>query len=107
MVCVLHNDICPDHIFVDPANGMVVGLLDVSDAAWGDPALDFLILPLWLGGASVGRVLQSYDVPLDAGFEHRLRFLSRVKALKWLHDAILRDGDTAKHLQWVLNAFSF
>ena len=107
MLRVLHNDICPDHLFVSPDSGQLVGLLDVSDAAWGDPALDFVIFPMWLRADAVRKVLDAYGAAADAAFVSRLRFLARVKSLKWLYDAHRRNGDIAKHRRWVLNAFSF
>jgi macrolide phosphotransferase len=41
---VLHNDLKPEHLLTDPASGRLVGLIDWTDAALGDPVLDFIAL---------------------------------------------------------------
>lgn len=102
---LLHNDVCPDHILVDSEKHRVVGLLDFGDASFGDPALDFVVLPSWLGWEKTERVLCAYARPTDSGFRDRLWFLSRAMSLTWLHDAHLQGADVEKHRRWVLNAF--
>jgi Ser/Thr protein kinase RdoA (MazF antagonist) len=37
----IHNDICPDHLIVDPGTGRLTGLIDFTDAMVGEPVLDF------------------------------------------------------------------
>jgi aminoglycoside 2''-phosphotransferase len=101
----IHNDLCPEHILVDPASGRLSGVIDWSDAALGDPALDFVALVHWRGWAFAWSALGSYELSLDPGFHARLRFLSRILAVKWLFDAAERGGDVAKHRRWVVNAF--
>jgi aminoglycoside phosphotransferase (APT) family kinase protein len=38
----VHNDICPDHLIVDPRTGRLNGVIDFTDAMVGDPLLDFV-----------------------------------------------------------------
>lgn len=102
----IHNDLCPDHIIVDEGDGRLVGLIDWSDAALGDPALDFIVLVHWRGWPFVESVLDGYGASLDDGFVERVDFLAKTLGVKWLADAMRRNGDVAKHVGWVRNAFS-
>lgn len=38
----VHNDICPDHLIVDPSTGRLAGIIDFTDAMLGDPLVDFV-----------------------------------------------------------------
>ena len=103
----VHNDFCPDHILVDPESGRLTGVIDWSDAALGDPALDFVMLVLSRGWDFVNDVVEAYRLPLDTGFHQRLESLARVLALKWLADEITRkQEDVDKCVSWVENAFA-
>ena len=54
---VAHNDLTDDHILV--RDGRITGIIDFSDAAFGDPASDFAWF--WrLGEANVDRLLGDY-----------------------------------------------
>jgi aminoglycoside phosphotransferase (APT) family kinase protein len=58
---VLHNDFRPDwHIFVDPGQGRLVGVIDFADAATGDPASDLAPLAVDLPPPFLDRVLEAY-----------------------------------------------
>ena len=102
---LVHNDFCPDHILVDNETGALLGVIDWSDAALGDPALDFVLLALWGQWPFVRQVQAVYPLDVDQGFAARLEFLARVLSLKWLVDAIERGGEVEKHRGWVFNAF--
>jgi aminoglycoside phosphotransferase (APT) family kinase protein len=43
---LLHADPQPNNVMVDPTSRAYVALLDWGDASWGDPALEFVELPL-------------------------------------------------------------
>lgn len=101
----IHNDLAPEHILVEPETGALTGIIDWSDAAIGDSVLDFLLVVLWGGWPFANEVLSAYRPLRDAHFMVRLDFLAKVRSLKWLCDAIQRDGDVDKHLAWVENAF--
>jgi aminoglycoside phosphotransferase (APT) family kinase protein len=103
---LLHDDLGPDHLLLEPRTGHIRGLLDWADAIWGDPVLDFMTLPAWLGWECLPELLAAYELPLDPGFMDRLRFMSRVMALEWLHDAHRMGGDLAKHRRWTRRAFA-
>lgn len=102
----LHNDICPEHILLEPGRRRITALLDFGDACLGDAALDFVMLPAWLGPAGTKATLASYEPERDAGFEQRIAYLGRVTSLTSLHDAHLQGADVTKHRQWVQRAFA-
>lgn len=102
----VHNDLCPDHVLVSRRTGALTGLLDWTDAALGDPVVDFVFLATWGGWPLVESVLGFYEPPVDEGFTERLRFLARTCALVWLGEAVERGGDVAKHLGWLVNALA-
>jgi aminoglycoside phosphotransferase (APT) family kinase protein len=103
----IHNDICPDHLIVDPGTGRLNGLIDFTDAMVGEPVLDFVGL-IGIGGYRfIERVVAGYDLPLGASFAAKLEWLGRVLTLTWLADATDDDPpDLPKHLSWVAAAFS-
>ena len=102
----IHNDICPDHLIVDPGAGRLVGLIDFTDAMVGEPVLDFVGL-IGVGGYGfINQVADHYDLPLGDGFAAKLQWLSRVLTLTWLAETAAEDAaDVAKHLSWVARAF--
>lgn len=103
----IHNDICPDHLIVDPNTGRLVGLIDFTDALIGDVVLDFVGI-IGIGGYPfIRRVVENYDLVLGERFEDELIWLARTLTLKWLAQAATNDsGDIPKHLSWVKYAFN-
>jgi aminoglycoside phosphotransferase (APT) family kinase protein len=102
----IHNDICPDHVIVDPDTGRLNGLIDFGDAMAGDPVLDFVGLIGIDGYPFIGRAAASYDLPLGDSFGARLEWLCRVLTLTWLADAAAHDRPSiGKHVSWVARAF--
>jgi aminoglycoside phosphotransferase (APT) family kinase protein len=102
----LHNDLAPDHLLFDMEAGHPTGILDWTDAALGDPALDFVVFVTWMGWDFFREVRRHYSLELDDGFERRLAFLARVLSVSWLADALDQGSDVDKHLRWVGHAFS-
>lgn len=102
----IHNDICPDHLIVDPHTGRLSGLVDFTDAIVGEPVQDFVGL-VGLGGRRfIDQVAAFYELPLGDGFDAQLEWLSRVLTLTWLAEAATQDLDgVPKHLSWVAYAF--
>lgn len=103
---VIHNDLCPDHVLLRPDTGELSGIIDWTDTALADPALDFVFPVTWRGWAFTEAVLSAYGPTLDGSFRPRLRHLARVLSLLWLHEALERGKDGRKHLGWVENAFA-
>ncbi|MBT0993345.1 phosphotransferase [Cellulomonas sp. DKR-3] len=47
---LVHTDLWPGNVFVEPATGEVVGIIDTERALWGDPVLDLVGAdPMWDG----------------------------------------------------------
>ncbi len=102
----IHKDFSLRHILIDSETGRLNGIIDWSDVALGDPALDFVSLVLWRGWDFTDSVIRLYRPALDHGFRDRLRFLARTLAVKWLADALRwKRGDLERHRSWVINAF--
>lgn len=72
-----HHDVRDDHVMVDPDTGLVTGLIDWGDALLGDPALDLATVLTDFGPEVYARVLGGYAVPLEEGFESRVRHVAR------------------------------
>ncbi len=102
---LVHNDLGPQHLLVGADSGKLVGVIDWTDAALGDPVLDFMFLAMWRGWKFVAMVLESYP-PVDPDFGARLSFQVRVRSLHWLHASIEEGTDLQKHIKWVANAFA-
>jgi aminoglycoside phosphotransferase (APT) family kinase protein len=103
----IHNDICAEHLIVDPGTGRLTGLIDFTDAMAGDPVLDFAGLITVGGYGFIGRVAAGYDLPLGDGFPARLEWLCRVLTLTWLAEAAADDpAGVPSHLSWVDRAFA-
>ena len=105
---LIHNDIGIEHLIVDPGSGRLVGIIDWEDASIGDPAFDFVGLRYWLGADFVESMLQCYAVAVDPGFRERLEFLTRLRTLDDLGNALLKSGRhrIGKHVAWLRTAFS-
>jgi aminoglycoside 2''-phosphotransferase len=67
---LVHGDLSDDHILVR-ADGALAGIIDFTDAAWGDPAIDFGWF--WrLGEANVDLIFEHYTLAAeDPGLKTR------------------------------------
>lgn len=74
---LVHGDLDSSNILYDPAEGRVVGVIDLEDTGLGDPVSDFCALAAEFGTAFVHDVLATYHLPLDDRFERRMAFHSR------------------------------
>lgn len=61
-------------MLLDPSTADVVGVIDWTDAAVGDPALDFAGLIHWQGLAFAREVADLYEGPRDADLLERARW---------------------------------
>ncbi len=89
-LALAHCDLGLEHVLCD--DGQVTGVIDWSDAAIGDPAIDFAGI---LGDAGAGwlhLVLEYYDRPTGAHFGERIKYYHAVAPL---HDLLygLQTGD--------------
>ena len=102
----IHHDLSPEHLVVDAGTGGLVGILDWTDAALGDAAREFVTLVTSRGWQFAEEVLRNYRVPLGRAFREWLRFMVRLLSVIWLAEAYAQDADVAKHITWVIHAFS-
>lgn len=70
--CLIHNDLGPEHILIDPTTGLPTGLIDFESAWVGDPAIDFVPLRAHLSPQDFDAVLGGRD--LGDGLAERMRF---------------------------------
>jgi len=85
-----HGDLSDDHILIG-ADGRLSGIIDFTDAAWGDPAIDFAYF--WrLGEDCVDTVLANYRL---AGEDKGLKIRSHWTFVRYLINQIAY-GDKAK-----------
>ena len=104
---LLHYDLAEPHLLLDDDRGNILGVIDWSDAGFGDPVMDFIEPVIWLGPDFLERVLARYVHPVDAGFRARVRHGASVIALLNLAYAVeqgdaLRAGRRRCHLEGVL-----
>ena len=102
---LIHQDLSPDHLIVDPRTGRLTGIIDWTDAMLGDPARDFVGLVTSRGWRFAENVLRNYPHRLDLTFRARLGFMARLLSLIWLAEAREQGTDVPKLTEWVHNAF--
>jgi len=77
---LVHGDLGAEHLLVD--GGRLSGVVDWSDAAVSDPAVDFGRLLRDFGPRLLDDVVAGYGGPPDGGFPDRVLFLARCAALE-------------------------
>jgi aminoglycoside phosphotransferase (APT) family kinase protein len=77
---LVHNDLGAEHLL--EGGGALTGVIDWTDAAVSDPAVDFARPLRDFGPAFLARVLAAYGGAPDGGFGDRVRFLARCAALE-------------------------
>lgn len=103
---MIHHDVSPEHLLVDPETGRLVGILDWTDAILGDPARDFAALVPFAGWGFVEDVLGHYPLETDEGLRDRLGFMVRLLPLMWLGHAYVREEEVGPLVAWVKNCFA-
>jgi aminoglycoside phosphotransferase (APT) family kinase protein len=73
---VVHNDLAAEHVLVDETEHRITGVIDWSDAAIGDRAIDFGGIFHWGGAAFLDDVLAHYDGPVSDGLIARARYFA-------------------------------
>jgi aminoglycoside 2''-phosphotransferase len=79
---VIHGDLAPYHLLVDPAEPALQGVIDFGVAGVGDPAVDVACLMQYYGGRFVQRML-----PVYPGLEKllpRAAFYAQALELQWV-----------------------
>ena len=78
---LVHGDLAAEHILVDPAGGAVTGVIDWSEIALGDPAIDFAGMWHWGGSMLAGAVLSRYARSHDPGLIDRARYFGACRGI--------------------------
>ena len=78
---LVHNDLAAEHILLDEAAQTVTGIIDWSDIAVSDPALDFAGMFHWGGQAFGEAVLSAYDGSIDDRLVSRARFMASCRGV--------------------------
>jgi len=78
---VVHNDLAAEHVLVDSAFGSVTGIIDWSDVAVGDRAIDFAGMCHWGGAEFLERVLSKYDGTIDNGLRERATYVAACRGV--------------------------
>lgn len=73
---LVHNDLWPEHVLIEPETGGISGVIDWGDVILGDPAIDFAGLYTWFGDGWLDLLLEGYPGELDAGIAARTRYLA-------------------------------
>ena len=103
---LIHGDLSPEHVLVDPTTGFVVGVIDWTDTMLSDAARDFVFLVTWQGWRFAEDVLRLYPRAVDREFRARLRYMAQLLSVIWLAFAHEQGADLAKHVRGVRNAFA-
>jgi aminoglycoside phosphotransferase (APT) family kinase protein len=78
---LVHNDLAAEHLLLDPATQTVTGIIDWSDVAVSDPAVDFAGVFHWGGEALVNAVLSKYEGHVDELVLRRARFMAACRGV--------------------------
>jgi aminoglycoside phosphotransferase (APT) family kinase protein len=82
---VVHGDLGPEHLLVDPSSGRLTGVIDFGDCGIGDPAIDIAGLLIALGEQVMPELLAAYGRAEDTALLERAR---RYRRLGPLHEVI-------------------
>jgi aminoglycoside phosphotransferase (APT) family kinase protein len=92
---VVHGDFQMEHVLVSGATGRLSGIIDWGPSL-GDPMRDFSYVLIHGGWSFFHRVLDAYDLPLDADFVERTLFSARLGAINYLGYTISRGGSSSR-----------
>lgn len=103
---LVHGDLAPEHLIVNPATGFLNGIIEWTETHLGDAARDFVFLVTWRGWPFAEDVLRLYTRAVDREFRARVRHLAQLLSLMWLAFAHEQGHDLEKHIRAVHNAFA-
>lgn len=90
---LIHSDIMPEHIIVNPKTHKLTGIIDFGDVEIADPAYDFTFLKKY-GQLFLDIVCANYSLPKDETFEKRRQFYEdRLVVTNLEHSLELKDRD--------------
>lgn len=109
---VIHSDIMPEHIVVNPKTHTLSGIIDFGDIEIGDPAYDFAFLAKY-GNDFLNWAYETYSRPKDPAFEIRRQFyLDRLTLTNLEHsieqnDKVMIERHRAELSSYISRATSF
>lgn len=88
---LIHGDLAAEHVLYDPTSLAITGIIDWSEIAVGDPALDVAALFHWGGREFVDIVLSSYVGPVDELMLRRAQYLAACRGVADIVFGLERD----------------
>jgi aminoglycoside phosphotransferase (APT) family kinase protein len=88
---LVHNDLAAEHVLVDEPGQRVSGVIDWSDVAVGDRAIDFGGVVHWGGPDFLKDVLSHYGGPVNDGLIARARFFAACRGVLDVQSGIERN----------------
>ncbi|HYN07464.1 MAG TPA: phosphotransferase [Vicinamibacterales bacterium] len=88
---VVHNDLAAEHVLVDEPANAVTGVIDWSDVAIADRAIDLAGIFHWGGAAFLESVLSAYDGAVDDGLIARARYFAGCRGVLDVQFGLERD----------------
>jgi aminoglycoside 2''-phosphotransferase len=80
---ILHADVSPEHVLIDPDQGEITGVIDWGDLRIGDPARDFIFLYEDWGFDFLVRALDAYERESRETMQPRVMMLYLMDQLDW------------------------
>ena len=78
---LVHNDLAAEHVLVGETARTVTGIIDWSDMAVSDPAMDIAGMFHWGGQAFGDAVLSAYEGAIDDRLASRARFMAACRGV--------------------------
>jgi aminoglycoside phosphotransferase (APT) family kinase protein len=78
---LVHGDLAAEHVLYDPARRRVTGVIDWSELALSDAAIDLAAFYHWGGRPCFDAALSVYGHPIDEGAAVRARFLAACRGV--------------------------
>jgi len=75
-VVLVHGDLAAEHVLYDPERRQVAGIIDWSEMALSDPAIDLAAFHHWGGRPCFDAALSVYGRPIDDAVATRARFIA-------------------------------
>ena len=102
---VVHADLAAEHVLCDPRSHAVTGIIDWSEIAMADAALDFAGMYHWGGSAFVEAILLSYTgPPLEPVDRERARYLAACRAVADVRFGL--DANRPEYIRGAIQALS-
>ncbi|MDQ3444144.1 MAG: aminoglycoside phosphotransferase family protein [Chloroflexota bacterium] len=89
---LIHGDLAPYHILLDPAAAAIAGVIDFGTAGLGDPATEIATLLVHYGERIVDQMTATY--PISVELSERARFRASCLELEWALISV-RENDTS------------